>query len=111
MYLEYQVGNPPKELKRLQSNYDAHNKLMANMQICGTFSDKLIERVYSMAWNALDVRIEQEKGNIENNNANAILSRIYDEFQGLFNAYNIFSNDFKNTMFGLFHTICFYTEV
>jgi hypothetical protein len=45
MKLNYQVGEPTKELKKLQSNYEAYNKLMANMQLCGTFSDRLIERV------------------------------------------------------------------
>lgn len=111
MNLNYQVGEPPKELKRLQSNYEAHNKLMANMQLCGAFSDKLIERVYSLAWNALDVRIEQEKGKIENEKANEILHKLYNEFQGLFNAYNIFSSEFKSISFGLFHTLCFYCAV
>jgi len=109
MNLNYQVGEPSKELKRLQSNYDAHNKLMANMQLCGAFSDKLIERVYSLAWNALDVRIEQEKEKLEYYKANESLHKLYTEFQGLFNAYNIFSSEFKSISFGLFHTLCFYS--
>ena len=111
MNIDYQVGEPPKELKKLQSNYEAHNKLLANMQLCGVFSDKLIERVYSLAWNALDVRIEQEKGKIENEKANEILHKMYFEFQELFNTYNIFSSEFKSISFGLFHTLCFYTDL
>lgn len=111
MNLNYQVGNPPKELKKLQKNYDAHNQIMANMQLCGAFSDKLIERAFSISWNALDVRIEQEKGKIESNKANEILHRLYGEFQGLFNAYNIFSSEFKGMSFNLFHTLCFYNAV
>jgi hypothetical protein len=110
MNLDYQVGEPPKELKKLQPNYEAHNKLLANMQLCGVFSDKLIARVYSLAWNALDVRIEQEKGKIEREKANEILHKMYFEFEELFNTYNIFSREFKSISFGLFHTLCFYTD-
>lgn len=110
MNLDYQVGEPPKELKNLKSSYEAHNKLLANMQLCGVFSDKLIARVYSLAWNALDVRIEQEKGKIEREKANEILHKMYFEFEELFNTYNIFSREFKSISFGLFHTLCFYTD-
>ena len=46
MNLNYQLGEPHKEFKKLRPNYNAHNKLMANMQLCGAFSDKLIERVF-----------------------------------------------------------------
>jgi hypothetical protein len=111
MKLNYQVGEPSKELKKLQSSYDAHNKLMANMQLCGAFSDKLIERVYSLSWNALNVRIEQEMGKLKSDEANESLHKLYAEFQGLFNAYNIFSCEFKSISFGLFHTLCFYSAV
>ena len=110
MKLDYQVGEPPKELKNLKSSYEAHNKLMGNMQLCGAFSDKLIERVYLLSWNALDVRIEQEKGKIEREKANEILNKMYNEFRELFNTYNIFSKEFKLISFGLFHTLCFYTD-
>jgi len=110
MKLNYLIGEPPKEFKKLKSSYEAHNQLMSNMQICGAFSDKLIERVYALSWNALDVRIEQEKGKIEKDKANEILHKIYDEFKGLFNVYNIFSSDFRVYSFGLFHTLCFYNE-
>jgi hypothetical protein len=111
MNLNYQVNEPPKELKNLKSSYDAHNKLMANMQLCGAFSDKLIDRVFALSWNALDVRIEQEKGKVEYNIANKALHKLYLEFQGLFDAYNIFSDEFKVYHFGLFHTLCFYVAV
>lgn len=107
MNLKYQVGEPPKELEKLKTNYEAYNKLMANMEVCGAFSDKLIERVYSLAWRALDVRIEQEKGNIGNKKADEILHKLYNEFKELFNAYNIFSSEFKSMALGLFHTLCF----
>lgn len=111
MGLTYQVGEPPKELKKLQSNYEAFNKLMGNMELCGVFSDKLIARVYSLAWEALDIRIKQERGKIEREKANEILHKMYFEFEELFNTYNIFSREFKSISFGLFHTLCFYTDL
>lgn len=111
MEINYHIGEPTtKELKKLQSNYAAFNKLMANMQLCGVFSDKLIVRVYSLAWEALDVRIKKQKGELEIEKADEILDKLYYEFQGLFDAYNIFSPLFKSMCFGLFHTLCFYSE-
>ena len=108
MELNFQVGNPPKELSVLQDNYDAFNQLMANMELCGVFSDKLITRTYSIAWRALDVRIEQTKGTIPTEKADVILINLSTEFTNLFDTYNIFSEEFKNIIFALFRTVCFY---
>lgn len=108
MNLNYLVPEPSEDLKKLKPNYDAHNKLMSNLQLCGVFSDKLIERIFSLSWRALDVRIDQYRGKIDNQKADEILNKINVEFQGVFKAYNIFSNEFKTTSFGLFHTVCFY---
>jgi hypothetical protein len=106
MKLEYQFVEAPKHLENLKSNYEAHNKLMANVQLSGVFSDKLISRVYSLSSIALDVRIEQEKCNIENDKAERRLQELCIEFQGLFNAYNIFSQEFKDMSFNLFSAVC-----
>jgi hypothetical protein len=108
MELNFQVGNPPKELSTLQDNYDAFNKMMANMELCGVFSDKLITRTYSIAWRALDVRVEQTKGAIPTEKADVILNKLFTEFTNLFDTYNIFSEEFKKITYALFHTVCFY---
>jgi hypothetical protein len=77
MKLDYHVGEPPKELKKLKSSYEAGNKLLANMELSGVISIKLVGRIYLLCWNALDVRIEQEKGKIEREKANEILNKMY----------------------------------
>lgn len=110
MNIDYQVGKPPKELKKLKSSYEAGNKLLANMELSGVISINLVGRIYLLCWNALEVRTEQEKGNIENEKANEILNKMYNEFQEIFNTYNIFSSEFKSISLGLFHTVCFYTN-
>lgn len=107
MELNYLVGDAPKSLKSLEMNYQAHNNLMSNIQLCGVFSDKLIERVYSLSWVALGVVIDIEKGDIKLIEGSRRLKELNIEFQGLFNSYNIFSQEFKIVCFELFNRVRF----
>lgn len=107
MTLNYLAGKPRKELQKLHANFEAHDKLLSNMQLCGVFSDKLIERVYVLSWRALGVRIKRENAEIEKPDADKDLHNLYSDFKGLFDAYNIFSAEFKAISMGLFWTVCF----
>jgi len=107
MNLNYQIGEPSEKLKKLELNYRAFNTLMADMQLCGVFSEILIKRVFTLSWETLQIKIDYEEGRVESEEVNKVLSDKYHEFCYIFNAYNIFSIEFKQNCFGLFQTICF----
>lgn len=104
--LSYLVGNPKPEFAHLQKNYDAFNVFMSNFQLSGLFSDRLIQRVYGLSWNALYSIVDVEKTHTSFDTLEFLLNSLISELETLFNTYNIFSEEFSNISINLFKEIC-----
>ena len=107
MELTYGIHLPTQD-SELKENYEAFNSLMGNFELSGVFSEKLMDKVYSLAWRALDIKIRKSKNEIDSKTADELRKNIYVEFYTLLNTYNIFSQEFKKISLGLFHTLSYY---
>ena len=107
MELTYGLHLPPQDTE-FKENYEAFNTLMGTFELSGVFSEKLLDKVYVLALRALDVKIKKSKKEIEAKEADELRKKIYVEFHTLLNTYNIFSQEFKKTSLGLFHTLSYY---
>ena len=86
-------------------NYKSFNKLMETFDYSGVFSEKMIEKVFSLANKMIDIKNYVLDNKIIQDDADIKFNDVTNEFKNLLNMYSIFSNKFKSNCLILFISI------
>lgn len=86
-------------------NYKSFNKLMETFEFVGVFSDKMIKKVFSLAFRMIDIKNCALENKMSQEDADIKNKEITSEFITLLNVYSIFSSSFKSNCIMLFISI------
>ena len=86
-------------------NYKAFNKLMETFEFVGVFSDKLIIKVFNLAFRMTEIKNYLIDNKISKIEADVKYKEVTNEFVDLLNVYCIFSSIFKSNCTMLFTSI------
>ena len=109
MKTSYSIDELAEDIKILQPNKDAMDNLMGSLEFSGVFSNKLMTKIFALSALALECRSNFVRGYVTETESNDKIRLYCDEFEMLLSVYNIFSQEYSAHLWGLFHTICYYS--
>jgi len=86
-------------------NYKSFNKLMETFDLIGVFSDKMVEKVFSLSNRMIDIKNYVLDNKMSQEDADIKFKELISEFTIFLNMYSIFSNKFKSNCLILFISI------
>lgn len=105
MNLEYANLVVPKGKEHLKPNYESFNNLLGSLEVSGVFSDKLIQKVYNVSIQIIDLKHLSETDKYTKDELDEKYMKYFKMFHNIFRCYNIFSQEFKSDLLEHFHGI------